>query len=178
MPTDAGVVWELDMMKDLGVFPHSTGCQAPMGACNPLLVGDTLFVVTGNGVDETHVKLPSPNAPSFLAVDKKTGKVLWKRNDPGKNILHGQWGQPSYADAGGVRQEIFPGGDGWLYSFVPGTGDLLWKFDANPKGATYEIGGTGDKSDFVFAAPATNSTSGRVKTRNTSPASPTSTAWI
>lgn len=142
-PTDAGVVWELDMIKDLGVFPHN------MTAANPLMVGDILFVSTANGVDENHINIPAPQAPSFIAVDKNTGKVLWKRNDPGKNIMHGQWSNPAYTDAGGVKQVIFTGGDGWLYSFVPETGDLIWKFDANPKSAVYDLGGAGDKSDFI-----------------------------
>ena len=141
--TDAGVVWELDMIKDLGVFPHN------MTAANPLMVGDILFVSTANGVDENHINIPAPQAPSFIAVYKNTGKVLWKKSEPGKNIMHGQWSNPAYADAGGAKQVIFPGGDGWLYAFVPETGELIWKFDANPKAAVYELGGTGDKSDFI-----------------------------
>lgn len=142
-PTDADVIWELDMMASLGVFPHN------LAACSPLLVGDILFVVTANGVDEGHISIPSPQAPSFLAVDKNSGKVLWKRNDPGRNIMHGQWSNPTYAEIKGVRQVIFPGGDGWLRGFKPETGELLWQFDGNPKSAKYELGGTGTKNDFI-----------------------------
>ncbi len=143
-PTDADVIWEFDMIRELGVFPHnmSTGC--------PLLVGDRLFVQTSNGVDENHVTLPAPDAPSFIALDKKTGKLLWKDNSPGKDVMHGQWASPSYA-AEPVPQVIFPGGDGWLRAFDPATGKLLWKFDGNPKGTKYELGGSGDKSDFIAA---------------------------
>lgn len=141
--TDADVIWELDMIKDLGVFPHN------MTAASPLLVGDVLFVVTANGVDENHINIPAPNAPSFLAVDKKTGKVLWQRNDPGNNIMHGQWSNPAYAEVDGVKMVIFPGGDGWVYAFTPEKGELLWKFDANPKEAVYDLGGAGTKSDFI-----------------------------
>lgn len=140
---DADVIWELDMMADLGVFPHN------MTAASPLLVGDILYCVTANGVDENHINIPAPNAPSFIAVDKKTGKVLWQRNDPGKNIMHGQWANPSYAEVGGTKMVIFPGGDGWVYAFTPEKGELIWKFDANPKEATYELGGAGTKSDFI-----------------------------
>jgi outer membrane protein assembly factor BamB len=123
------VVWRLDMLKELKVHPHNRS------VCSPLLVGDTLFVVTGNGVDQSHNRIPRPDAPNFLAVDKKTGKVRWSSNLPGKNILHGQWSNPVYSEAGGRQQVIFPGGDGWLYSFEPRRGRLLWKFDCNPKGA-------------------------------------------
>jgi outer membrane protein assembly factor BamB len=64
--------------------------------------------------------------------------------------MHGQWGNPVYAEPkGGAPQVIFPGGDGWLYSFAPRTGDLLWKFDCNPKASVYELGEKGTRSDLV-----------------------------
>jgi outer membrane protein assembly factor BamB len=141
--TDADVIWEYDMIRQQDVFPHnmSAGC--------PLVVGDILYTVTANGVDENHINLPSPLAPSFVALDKNTGKLLWKSNIPGKNIMHGQWSNPVYGEINGVKQVIFPGGDGWLYGFVPETGENLWKFDCNPKWTVYELGGTGDRSDFI-----------------------------
>jgi outer membrane protein assembly factor BamB len=142
-PIDADVLWEFDMIDKLNVFPHN------MSACSPLIVGDVLYVVTANGVDEGHINIPSPEAPSFIALNKKTGELIWKSNAPGKNIMHGQWSNPVSADHGGTKQVIFPGGDGWLYGFTPDKGELLWKFDCNPKDAIYELGGTGTKSDFI-----------------------------
>ena len=141
--TDADFIWEYDMIKELNVFPHNSSASSPM------IVGDLVYVVTSNGVDENHKKLPSPNAPSFIAVNKKSGALVWKSSLPGKNILHGQWSNPCYSDAGGVKQVIFPGGDGWLYAFTAEKGDLVWKFDANPKDAIYDLGGGGGRSDFV-----------------------------
>ena len=141
--TDADIIWELDMIGVLGVFPHN------MAAGSPLLVGDILFLSTANGVDEGHSNIPAPQAPSFLALDKNSGKVLWKRADPGKNIMHGQWSNPSYGEIKGVKQVIFPGGDGYLRGFTPETGELLWSFDCNPKDSKYELGGTGTKNDFI-----------------------------
>jgi outer membrane protein assembly factor BamB len=44
---------------------------------------------------------------------------------------------------------VFGGGDGWVYSFEPKTGALLWKFDANPKGTVYALGGRGTKNDII-----------------------------
>jgi outer membrane protein assembly factor BamB len=44
---------------------------------------------------------------------------------------------------------IFPGGDGWLRAFNPKNGDLLWKFDCNPKAAFYVLGGKATRNDFV-----------------------------
>ena len=108
---EADVIWRLNMMKQLGVSQHN------MCSCSVTAVGDILFVNTSNGVDEGHTNLPAPSAPSFVAMDKNTGKVLWTDNSPGANMLHGQWSSPAYAVLGGVPQVIFGGGDGWLYSF-------------------------------------------------------------
>lgn len=142
--TDADVIWRYDMMKELNVFPHN------LAACSPLLVGDIVYLVTANGVDEGHINIPSPDAPSFIALDKKTGKLVWKSSAPGKNIMHGQWANPTYAEIGGQPQVIFPGGDGWLHAFEPKTGKPLWKFDCNPKKVPkYELGGKGQRSDFI-----------------------------
>lgn len=131
------------MIKELNVFPHNMTC------CSPLIVGDTIFIITANGVDEGHFNIPEPDVPSFIALDKKTGKLLWKKNYPGRNIMHGQWSNPAYAEIEGVKQVIFPGGDGWLYSLAPESGEIIWKFDCNPKDGIYELGGTGTKNDFI-----------------------------
>jgi outer membrane protein assembly factor BamB len=141
-PDDADVVWEYDMIRELKVFPHS------MSNCSPLVVGDRLFACTSNGVDENHVNLPSPDAPSLVCLDRHTGKLLWSDNSPGKNVMHAQWSSPSYA-AEPVPQVLHAQGDGWLRAFDPATGKLLWKFDCNRKDATHEVGGGGDKSDFI-----------------------------
>ena len=90
-----------------------------MCSCSITAAGDVLFVNTSNGVDDGHINIPAPNAPSFMCLDKNTGKVLWTDNSPGTNILHGQWSSPTYAVLGGSRRCIFGGGDGWLYSFDP-----------------------------------------------------------
>ena len=159
-------IWTLDMIGKLGVFPHN------ISDCSPLLVGDHLWVVTSNGVNEDHINVPAPKAPSFIKVDKKDGTVLWQNNWPtaklltapagkadpkdffkalvnrGELIQHGQWANPSYAMVNGSPQVIFPGGDGWLYAFDP-QGDLVWKFDCNPKDSKYELSGKGTRSDFI-----------------------------
>ncbi len=140
---DVDIVWTLDMMKELDVFPHN------MAAGNPLVVDGILYTVTGNGHDESHTNLPSPFAPSFVAVDAKTGKLIWEDASPGENILHGTWSNPAYGVLGGRAQVIFPGGDGWVYSFEPKTGKLLWKFDANPKDSVWILGGRGTRNNII-----------------------------
>lgn len=140
---DADFVWLLDMVGELGVFPHN------LAACSPVGAGDLVFVCTANGVDEDHEKPPKPEAPSFIAVDKRTGRVIWKRSDPGTGILHGQWSSPAYGEVHARGQVIFGGGDGWCYAFEPLTGELLWKFDLNPKDSVWEVGGRGTRSSIV-----------------------------
>ena len=109
------------MIKDLGVFPHN------MSSSSPNIDGNLVFIVTGNGVDEApHRYVPAPNAPSFLAVDKVSGEVKWSKVGPGEGILHGQWSSPAIGVIGGVKQVVFPGGDGRLYAYEPETGKELW----------------------------------------------------
>jgi outer membrane protein assembly factor BamB len=140
---DGDLVWKLDMIKELGVFPHN------MSSSSPAIDGDLVFVVTSNGVDEGHLVIPAPNAPSFIAVNKHTGKVVWHRKDPGEKILHGQWSCPAVGVMGGRKQVVFPGGDGCLYSFDPETGEPIWRFQANPKGSVYKLGGLGTRNEII-----------------------------
>jgi outer membrane protein assembly factor BamB len=141
---DGDFIWVVDMMEDLGVFPHN------LATCSPVVVGDALLIVTSNGVERNHIDVPSPRAPSFLAVNKNTGEILWESNAPGKKILHGQWGAPSYVYAGGRAQAIMPGGDGWIYSFdVFGDGKEIWKFDCNPKDSVWKLHGRGTRNSLI-----------------------------
>jgi hypothetical protein len=145
---EADTIWAFDMMKDLAVSQHN------MCSCSVTALGDILFVNTSNGVSFEHELIPSPNAPSFIAMDKNTGKVLWTDKSPGENILHGQWSSPAVAELGGVPQVIFAGGDGWIYSFkadegTDGKPTLLWKFDANPKESKWILDGRGTRNNII-----------------------------
>ncbi len=125
---DADFVWILDMMGELGVFPRN------LAACSPVGAGDLVFVCTGNGINDEG-EVPAPQAPSFIAVNKTTGKLVWKRNDPGKDILNGQWSSPAYGVIDGKPRVIFGGGDGCCYAFEPLTGKPIWRFNLNPANA-------------------------------------------
>jgi len=148
---EADIVWKFDMMKQLGSRQHN------MCNCSVTSDGKTLFVITGNGISYNHLTVTAPEAPSFLALDRDTGQVLWTDNSPGGQILHGSWSSPTYAVLGGQPQVLFSGGDGWLYSFDPrgnGQGDskLLWRFDCNPKISLWVPGGRGTRNDYVSMA--------------------------
>jgi outer membrane protein assembly factor BamB len=145
---EADVIWSYDMMADMGISQHN------MCSCSVTCLGDILFVVTGNGVDESHINIPAPDAPSFFAIDRNTGKVLWTDNTPRGNVLHGQWSSPAVGVFGGVPQVLMPGGDGWLYSFKADAGkdgkpELLWKFDCNPKFSAYSLGSKADRNHLI-----------------------------
>jgi outer membrane protein assembly factor BamB len=139
--TTGMVLWTCDLMKDYKVYP----CY--VSYCSPLVVGDRIYVVTGNGRGggESDKSVPEPKAPSFVALSKKEGKVVWQDSSPGENVMEGSWGSPAYAEVQGKGQVIFPGGDGWLYAFAPCNGRLLWKFDCNPKGSEVRPGGRGTR---------------------------------
>lgn len=145
---EADEIWKFDMMANLTVSQHN------MCSCSVTSYGDILFVNSSNGVDESHINIPSPDAPTFFAMDKNTGEVIWSDASPGINILHGQWSSPTVGELGGVVQAIFAGGDGWVYSFaadkgIGGKPELLWKFDANPKTSEWILGGRGTRNNII-----------------------------
>ena len=140
---DADIIWSYDMIGELDVFPHN------LAAGSPLIVGDLIYATTGQGVDEGHVNVPSPLGPSFVAINKNTGELVWESALPGENILHGTWSNAAYGVAGGRGQVVIPGGDGWVYSFEPKTGEVIWKFDANPKESVWELGGSGTRNNII-----------------------------
>ncbi|MFK7765751.1 MAG: PQQ-binding-like beta-propeller repeat protein [Mariniblastus sp.] len=147
---DADVVWKFDMIKQLGVYPHN------ISHCNVEVDQERVYVKTSNGVDASHRELPSPDAPSFVVLDKISGELIWQDNAPGNSIMHGSWGSPKLATLDSRKQILFPGGDGWLYSYKPegdgqGNSVLYWKFDCNPKTSTYRAGRSEGRNNLLTA---------------------------
>ena len=114
---DADVIWKFDIFGELGVRPlHQSVSSITQ-------VDGVLLLNTSNGPDESHVKIPAPNAPNFLALDATTGRVIWKDNSAGESIVVGgsscscSGASPSVATLGGVTQAIFTGKEGWVYGY-------------------------------------------------------------
>ena len=128
---DADVIWAFDMMEEVGTYPHN------LANSSPVMHGDLIFVSTSNGQDESHVNVPSPRAPSIIAVNKTTGKLVWEDNSVHEKILHGQWSTPSVGTIGGVLQVVSAQGDGWVRGYEALTGKKLWEFDTNPKDSVW-----------------------------------------
>jgi outer membrane protein assembly factor BamB len=134
-PKDADIIWVYDMIDELGVFPHNAS------NCSLLIIDDLVYACTSNGQDWGHVNIPSPNAPSFIALNKKTGELAGEDDAHiGPAILHGLWSSPSAGKVNGKWQVFFGGGDGVCYAFDAkprkeiGIHYLktVWRCDANP----------------------------------------------
>ena len=130
-PNDADVVWQFDMLEEVGSYPHN------MSNASPVALGNLIFANTSNGQDESHVNIPSPKAPSVIALDKETGKLVWEDNSVEDRILHGQWSTPAVGTMGGVQQVVSAQGDGWVRGYEATTGKKLWEFDTNPKDSVW-----------------------------------------
>lgn len=128
---NADVVWKFDMMEEVGSLPHNLANSSPVS------FGDLVFVSTSNGQDESHVNVPAPKAPAIIAINKKTGKLVWEDNSVGDRILHGQWSAPAVGSVSGVNMLVHAQGDGWVRGYEVLTGKKLWEFDANPKDSVW-----------------------------------------
>jgi outer membrane protein assembly factor BamB len=142
----ADIVWQVDMPA-LGVFPHE--------ACNSdvLALGDLLIVGTSNGQNEGHTLVPSPRAPSVIAVNKHSGEVIWRAVGPGDRVLHGNWSSPVGINVNGRIEVLYGGGDGWLRAYDAASGEELWRFDGNPKDARWFPRPGVFSRSFIIAAP-------------------------
>jgi outer membrane protein assembly factor BamB len=86
------------------------------GFATPLVVGETLFV------------LPKRDSEVLLALDKRTGKLLWK----GAERQPKHWGapsagaSPSYQELNGVGQLVYGIGNGEIAGVSPADGSVLW----------------------------------------------------
>jgi len=134
-PKDGDIIWRYDMIDELGVFPHNASDGAP------LIIGDIVYVNTSNGQDWTHSNIPSPKAPSLIALNKRTGEFLGEDDaNVGPHIFHGLWSSPSTGTVNGRQLIIYGGGDGICYAFDPkpvkeGDSSYLkkvWWYDCNP----------------------------------------------
>ena len=79
---DADIIWSFDMLEEVGSYPHN------MSNSSPVVYGDLIYLSTSNGQDESHVHIPSPQAPSIIALNKNTGKLVWEDNSVEDRILH------------------------------------------------------------------------------------------
>jgi len=134
---DADILWIYDMINDGGVYPHD-------GAHSSIVIhGDHLYLNTGNGVDNTHEVIRSPDAPSLITLDKHTGRLVAADNEKiAPRIFHATWSAPAFGSVAGQDRIFFCGGDGVCYAFKPAAQkspagvaaalERVWRFDPDP----------------------------------------------
>jgi len=113
-PLDADILWLFDLTKDAGIWSHDAAHSSI------LIHGDHLYLNSGTGVDNTHKRIRTPDAPSLVVFDKRTGEYL-ARDEEGiaPNIFHCTWSSPSLGVMNGRPAIFFCGGNGNVYAFEP-----------------------------------------------------------
>jgi len=136
--TDADIIWRFDMQARVNVWPHDAA------HCSILILGKHLYINTGNGIDSTHKRIPSPGAPSLIVLDKATGKLVARDGEGiGPRIFHCTWSSPALGEVGGKQLVVYGGADGVVYAFRPVKPDWgpakkpatlrrVWRFDCDP----------------------------------------------
>ncbi len=136
-PLDADILWRFDMPSQAGMYPHDSAHSSI------LLHGNYLYLNTGNGVDNTHVKIRKPDAPSLIVLDKQTGQLVAVDGERiGPRIFHSTWSSPALGTVNGQDLVFFGGGDGVVYAFAavmnhsadqaPSILDRVWRYDCDP----------------------------------------------
>ncbi len=168
-PTGGDILWHFDMIQELPCWPQDAASSSP------LVHGDLVYVGTSNGVDKSNERVPFPNCPSLIVLDKRTGRLVAQDAEKiGTRLFHGQWSSPSLGTVNGRDLVFFGAGDGVCYAFealrkVPDRLVSLrkvWSFDCNPphyrfkdgKPIGYRSGDArrkaGNTNDGTFAGPS------------------------
>ena len=142
--SDADILWAFDMTEGAGIWSHD-------GAHSSILIdGDFLYLNTGTGVDNTHRKIRTPDAPSLIVIDKRSGKLLAREREKiAPNIFHCTWSSPSMGTVKGRKLVFFAAGNGIVYAFealseTPRDGEVktlkkVWSFDPDPTAPKEEV---------------------------------------
>jgi outer membrane protein assembly factor BamB len=135
---DADILWITDLTKDAGIWSHDAAHTSI------LIHGPHLYFNSGTGVDNTHRKIRTPDAPSLLVADKATGRLLAReREGIAPNIFHCTWSAPSLGTIAGQPLLFFCAGNGIVYAFEPLAADItagselhtlkkVWHYDPDP----------------------------------------------
>ena len=137
--TDADILWLVDLRTAVGMYPHDSAHTSI------LIDGDVLYLNTCNGVDNTHKVIRKPDAPSVIALDKATGRLLAQDDEKmGHLIFHATWSPPALAQIDDKRVIVFGGPHGVCYGFEALTPATItnevqtlkrvWRFDCDPTG--------------------------------------------
>jgi len=121
---DGSAVWQMNVLKETGARILTWN-----EASSPLVTEKLVYVQGGK------------NGPTAVAVDKETGKIVWKS----EANTSGGYAAPIIADVQGTKQIIIFGND-TLYGMDPETGKTLWhepwrgRVDVNASTPVYHDG--------------------------------------
>jgi outer membrane protein assembly factor BamB len=138
-PLDADIIWLFDLPTGAGIWSHDAAHSSI------LIHGEYLYLNSGTGVDNTHKKIRTPDAPSLVVLDKRTGRLVARDYEyMAPNIFHSTWCSPSMGEVNYRALLFFGGGNGIVYAFetldgvaIPTQGEVLglhkvWQFDFDP----------------------------------------------
>jgi outer membrane protein assembly factor BamB len=113
-PLDADIIWLFNLTDGAGIWSHDAAHSSI------LILGDLLYLNTGTGVDNTHKRIRTPDAPSLVVLDKHTGRLVARENEHiAPNIFHSTWSAPSFGVVNGRPLIFFAAGNGIVYAFDP-----------------------------------------------------------
>jgi outer membrane protein assembly factor BamB len=111
-PLDADILWQFNLTTGAGIWSHDAAHSSI------LIHGEHLYLNTGTGVDNTHKKIRTPDAPSLVVLDKRTGKYLARDGERiAPDIFHCTWSPPALGLVDGREQILFAAGNGIVYGF-------------------------------------------------------------
>ena len=137
-PQDADILWLFDLTAGAGIWSHDAAHSSI------LIDGNYLYLNSGTGVDNTHKCIRTPNAPSLVVIDKRSGQFVARDDEHiATNIFHCTWSSPSMGQVAGHPLIFFAGGNGVVYAFEPFDGSVpvdgwpaklkkVWQFDFDP----------------------------------------------
>jgi len=140
--------------RQLGKVLHRWG-----NGGSPILYKDLLIVVQG------------PGKPTYLtALNKRTGKTVWKVSEPGINSpIFGSWSTPVVLRVNKIDELILPlpgdriGGPGWFKAYHPKSGKAIWQCTGLGN-EIYAMPIVGDNNQFVVGVSGHNGPTMAVRT--------------
>jgi outer membrane protein assembly factor BamB len=113
---DGKKLWDRSVGEEFGAFTTHGG-----RTMSPLIDGD--LVIVSSPISSWGTM--SNRAHRFIAMNKKTGEIVWVSN-PGGRPYDTAYGAPLIATIGGQRLLICGIGDGGVYAIKPQTGEKVW----------------------------------------------------
>ena len=111
---DGGILWLFNLTAGAGIWSHDAAHSSI------LIRGNLLYLNTGTGVDNTHIRIRAPDAPSLVVLDKRTGRLVARDHEHiAPNIFHCTWSAPSAGEVNGRPLIFFAAGNGIVYAFDP-----------------------------------------------------------